>query len=423
MGFTPSFLDELRLRNSLVDVISRRVKLIRRGREFTGLCPFHNEKSPSFTVSEEKGFYHCFGCGAHGDVITFIMEKEGLTFPEAVERLAHDAGMEMPEWTPQDKEKEKARAGLADVNEAAASWFQDQLVSGRGSAARTYVQKRGLKENTIRSFALGYAPSGRTLLKQALEAKGFDEALCIEAGLLIKPEDGESFDRFRNRLMFPIRDRRGRVIAFGGRAMDADAPAKYLNSPETPLFHKGTTLYNLDLAQKAARDQAQIIVAEGYMDVIALSEGGLSHAVAPLGTALTEDQLRMLWRLSPEPLLCFDGDKAGIRAAFRAAERALPMLKPGYSLRFALLPDGEDPDTLIRRQGRQAVEQVLERATPLMDLLWDHLLEQADLSTPERRAALSKNAYSYARQVQDNDVRRFYEDEIRTRLDLSLIHI
>jgi DNA primase len=418
VGFSPSFLDELRLRSPLVDVISKRVKLIRRGREYTGLCPFHNEKSPSFTVSEEKGFYHCFGCGAHGDVITFVMEKEGLSFPEAVERLAHDAGLQMPQWTPEEKEREKARAGLADVNEAAAKWFSDQLYSSRGKSALDYVKQRGLDPKTCQDFTLGFAPSGRTLLKQALLAKGFDEDLIIEAGLLIKPEDGgDSFDRFRNRLMFPIKDRRGRFIAFGGRAMDADAPAKYLNSPETPLFHKGTTLYNIDMAQKAAREKAQVIVGEGYMDVIAMAEGGYPNAVAPLGTALTEDQLRLLWRMAPEPLLCFDGDKAGVRAAMRAAERALPMLKPGYSLRFALLPEGEDPDTLIRSRGTRAFEDVLEHATPLAQLLWDHLASQADLSTPERRAVLVKEVMDMVRHIQNATVRRFYEEDMRARLD------
>jgi len=418
VGFSPNFLDELRIRSPIADVVGRSVKLIRRGREFTGLCPFHNEKSPSFTVSEEKGFYHCFGCGAHGDVITFVMEKEGLSFPEAVERLANDAGLEMPQWTPQDKEREKARAGLVDVNEAAALWFKDQLYSTRGKTALEYVKHRGLNPKTCQDFLMGFAPPGRSLLKQALQAKGFDEDLAVEAGLLIKPDDGgESYDRFRNRLMFPIRDRRGRFIAFGGRAMDKDAPAKYLNSPETPLFHKGTTLYNIDMAQKPARENAQIIVGEGYMDVIAMSEGGFPNAVAPLGTAMTEDQLRLLWRMAPEPLLCFDGDKAGVRAAMRAAERALPLLKPGYSLRFALLPDGEDPDTLIRAQGAGSFEQILEQATPLAQLIWDHHAARADLSTPERRAVLVKDVMGQVRQIENATVKRFYEEEMRARLD------
>lgn len=418
MGFSPSFLDELRLRNPIADVVGRRVKLIRRGREYTGLCPFHNEKTPSFTVSDEKGFYHCFGCGAHGDVITFVMEKEGLTFPEAVERLAQDAGLEMPEQTHEDRMKESRRASLADVNEAAALWFSDQLAGARGEDARAYVTKRGLSPRAVRDFRLGFAPSGRTFLKQALLSKGLDETLLIEAGLLIKPDDGgESYDRFRNRLMFPIRDRRGRVIAFGGRAMEKDAPAKYLNSPETPLFHKGLTLYNLDQAQKSARDGAQIIVAEGYMDVIALVEGGFQAAVAPLGTALTEDQLRILWRMAPEPVLCFDGDKAGVRAAQRAADRALPLLEPGHSLRFALLSDGDDPDSLIRGKGASAFQDVLDRAIPLAELLWDMETRDADLSTPERRAALSRNVRAKVREIANNEVRGFYEDEMRTRLD------
>jgi DNA primase len=421
VGFPPRFLDELRLRVPLTEAVAKRVKLTRRGREFVGLCPFHGEKTPSFTVSEEKGFYHCFGCGAHGDVITFVMEKEGLSFPEAVAQLAAQAGLVLPQMTPQERAAEGARAGLAEVNAAAAAWFADQLASVRGEEARAYVARRGLKGETARRFALGFAPPSRRLLKQALLAKGFAETLLVEAGLVIQPEDGgESYDRFRNRLMFPIRDRRARVIAFGGRAMEAQAHAKYLNSPETPLFHKGTTLYNLDRAQGPAREKAQIIVAEGYMDVIALDEAGFAHAVAPLGTALTEDQLRTLWRLAPEPLLCFDGDGAGIRAAFRAAERALPMLRPGYSLRFALLPKGEDPDSLVRGQGPAAFAAVLEKAVALAELLWDGLVAEADLATPERRAALARDAMAMARKVTDATLRRFYEEEMRRRLDRLL---
>lgn len=416
MGFSANFLDELRSRVSLAETVGRRVKLLKRGREHVGLCPFHNEKTPSFTVSDDKGFYHCFGCGAHGDVITFVQDSEGVGFRDAVERLAAAAGMAIPAPSPQAAREESRRLTLIDANEAAAHWFAEQLRSARGEAARAYLEKRGLKEGTVRDFGLGLAPNGRALMKQALMAKGFDGMLLAEAGLLIKPEDGgDSFDRFRNRLMFPIRDRRGRVIAFGGRALD-DAPAKYLNSPETALFHKGATLYNLDKAQGPARQDAAVIVAEGYMDVIALAQAGFPNAVAPLGTALTEDQLRLLWRLAPEPVLCFDGDSAGARAAWRAAERALPMLSPGQSLRFALLPPGRDPDDLIRESGADAMRGVIGAAMPLADLVWQTLTKDAQTDTPERRAGLEKEIFTLLSSIGDPSLKRFYQQDMNSRL-------
>jgi len=422
VGFSSGFLDELRQRAPLVETVGRRVKLVRRGREHIGLCPFHNEKTPSFTVSDEKGFFHCFGCGAHGDVITFVQDSEGLGFREAVERLASEVGLALPASSPQAAREQARYATLVDANEAAAYWFAEQLQGTRGQAARAYLEKRGLAPATVADFRLGLAPAGRALLKQALIAKGFDETLLAEAGLLIVPEDGgESFDRFRNRLMFPIRDRRGRVIAFGGRALD-DAPAKYLNSPETPLFHKGASLYNLDRAQGPARTQAAIIVAEGYMDVIALAQAGFAHAVAPLGTALSEDQLRLLWRLAPEPVLCFDGDSAGAKAAWRAAQRALPLLQPGHSLRFALLPAGRDPDDLIRSEGAPAMQRVIEAAVPLVDLLWRNLTQTAVLDTPERRAGLEKEIFQMLGQIAHAPLRRFYSQEMGSRLNALFRH-
>ncbi|WP_300297132.1 DNA primase [Ferrovibrio sp.] len=417
MAFPDSFLEELRNRLPLSGVVGRSVRLIKRGREFTGLCPFHNEKSPSFTVNDDKGFFHCFGCGAHGDVIGFVMRNNGLAFPEAVEQLAQEAGLAVPQVRPEDRQKADQVATLGKAMEEATKWFQAQLQANVGAEARVYIQKRGLKPETIERFRMGYAPQSRTALKEALLARGIPEPLLIESGLLIKPEDGgPSYDRFRHRVMFPIGDRRGRIIAFGGRALDADAPAKYLNSPETPLFHKGRNLYNHALAREAARESGTVVVVEGYMDVIALAQAGIEHAVAPLGTALTEEQIALLWRLSAEPILCFDGDNAGWRAALRAADRALPLLEPGHSFRFAILPGGQDPDDLVRNQGRQAMEEVLAAALPLADILWRRETEGRPLDTPERRAALEAALYSLAGQIRNPAVQSHYRDHFRTRL-------
>jgi DNA primase len=417
MAFPDSFLEELRNRLPLSGVVGRSVRLIKRGREFTGLCPFHNEKSPSFTVNDDKGFFHCFGCGAHGDVIGFVMRNSGLAFPEAVEQLAQEAGLAVPQVRPEDRQKADQVATLGKAMEEAAKWFQAQFQAGVGAEARAYIQKRGLKPETIERFRIGYAPQSRTALKEALLARGLPEPLLIEAGLLIKPDDGgPSYDRFRHRVMFPIGDRRGRVIAFGGRALDADAPAKYLNSPETPLFHKGRNLYNHALAREAARESGTVVVVEGYMDVIALAQAGIEHAVAPLGTALTEEQIALLWRLCAEPILCFDGDNAGIRAAMRAADRALPLLEPGHSFRFAILPAGQDPDDLVRSQGRQAMEEVLAAALPMADILWRKETEGRPLDTPERRAALEAALFGLANQIRNPAVQNHYRDHFRSRL-------
>jgi DNA primase len=400
MAFPPEFLDELRARLSLADVIGRRVRLAKKGREWTGLCPFHNEKSPSFFVNEDKGFFHCFGCGAHGDVIGFSMRAGNLAFPEAVEALAGEAGLELPA-----------------VMEAACVFYEQQLRAASGRPAFDYVAGRGLDAATIARFRLGYAPpierGGQGLLKQAL-GRDFSEDLMAEAGLVRRPEDGrDSFDYFRDRVMFPITDRAGRVIAFGGRVL-GDGQPKYLNSPETPLFHKGRVLYGLVQARAAqvrgtAAREAEVIVTEGYMDVIALHRAGFETAVAPLGTALTEEQLAVLWKLTAEPILCFDGDAAGQRAAARALDRALPGLMPGRSLRFAVLPAGEDPDTLVQKFGAPAMRAVLETARPLAETLWAIELAQAPVDTPERRADLEARLAARAAQIADRRVREQYE--------------
>ncbi len=337
MRFPPSLLDEIRARLSVSQVVSRKVPLKRAGREFKGLSPFKQERTPSFTVNDQKGFYHCFASGEHGDIFTFLVKTEGLSFPEAVERLAQEAGVPMPKASPRDAQIEDERARLYALLATASDFFEKQLTT-QAQEARRYLEKRGLGRDAISRFRLGYAPNSKSALKEHLAKAGFSTAEMVASGMLIAGDDiPVAYDRFRHRIMFPIADIKGRVIAFGGRALDPDAPAKYLNSPETPLFHKGTVLFNAHNARAAAHDKGQVIVVEGYMDVIALSEAGFPQTVAPLGTALTEDQLKLLWRMAPEPILCFDGDAAGRRAAFRAVETALPHLRPGFSVQFAFL--------------------------------------------------------------------------------------
>ena len=417
MAFSPQFLDELRARVTLADVVGKRVRLTRRGREHLGLCPFHKEKTPSFTVNEDKGFYHCFGCGAHGSAIDFVMHTEGLSFPEAVERLAGEAGLAVPASTPESRERERKRQTLIDATEAACRLFERNLRLPEGRAAMEYLQRRGLRPETVERFRLGYAFDAKGALKGALAREGIPEALLIEAGLLIKPEEEgrPSYDRFRGRVMFPIADRRGRVIAFGGRVLGEGEP-KYLNSPETPLFHKGSNLYALSHAIPAARAEGRLVVGEGYMDVIALHQAGFAYTVAPLGTALTEDQLVLLWRLVREPILCFDGDLAGRRAAARAAERALPLLKSGFGLRFAELPEREDPDSLIRNQGAQAMARVLEAAVPLSEVLWRIETEGRGIASPEARATLEEKLKAHAVRIQDPTLRGHFLGFFRDRL-------
>ncbi|BBB09458.1 DNA primase [Sphingopyxis sp. EG6] len=414
MTLTPQWLDELRSRITLSTLIGRTVKVTRAGREYKACCPFHNEKTPSFTINDEKGFYHCFGCSAHGDAIRWMTDQRGLSFMDAVKELAAEAGMDVPAPDPRAAKKAEEQASLRDVTQAAADWFAQQLASSNGAPAREYLAKRGISEATRKAFGFGLAPDSRSALKEAL--KKFPTAMLVESGMLIAVDDKEPYDRFRGRLMIPIRDARGRVIAFGGRIL-GDGEPKYLNSPDTPLFDKGRTLYNLDKASPASRQTNRIIVVEGYMDVIALAEAGIADAVAPLGTALTENQLGMLWRMVPVPVLCFDGDSAGQKAAMRAAMRALPLLRPGFSLAFATLPAGQDPDDLVRARGADGFAAIVDEAQPLVERLWAHEVAAGPLTTPEERAALKTRLLAHADAIEDADVRHHYREAFRERLD------
>jgi DNA primase len=420
MRFTPQFLDELRARLPVSEVVGRRVKLKKAGREFKGLSPFQQEKSPSFTVNDQKGFYHDFSSGKHGDIISFLMETEGVGFTEAVERLASMAGMALPAVTPDAAKHEQRRKTLYDVMDLAAKFFCDTLASRFGAKARGYLADRAITPATQLQFRIGYAPGGpgeRFALKEYLGAQGISTEDMVEAGLLIGGEDiPVPYDRFRDRVMFPITDIRNRVIAFGGRALEKDVPAKYLNSPETPLFHKGDNLYNLAPARQATHNGASLIVVEGYVDVIAMVTSGFGGAVAPLGTALTENQLALIWKMADEPILCFDGDRAGQKAAYRAADLALPHLKPGKSLRFALLPEGQDPDDLARSGGRAAIEEVIGAARGLADMLWSREIEGGSFATPERRAALEARIGELSNGIRDEVVRRYYRQDLAERL-------
>jgi DNA primase len=416
MRFSPRFVEELRDRVGITDVVGRKVKLVRRGRNHLGLCPFHSEKTPSFNVNADKGFYHCFGCGVHGDVITFVMETEGLSFPEAVEQLASSVGMPLPARDERDDAREKSRRSLYDVMELAAAFFESELKSSRGAKARAYLDGRQLVGPAVEPFRLGYAPDSRSALKEHLTAKGVLVEDMVEAGLLCARRWGAPYDRFRGRVIFPIADGRGRVIAFGGRTLDPDGKPKYLNSPETPLFKKSTVLFNLGTARKAASQGAMLIAVEGYVDVIALVAAGFHGAVAPLGTALTEEHLQMMWRIAPEPVLCFDGDAAGIKAAQRGIDLALPLLEPGQSLRFALLPGGQDPDDLIRAKGASAMNTVLEEAVGLAEMLWRREIGDADLTTPERRAGAEANLMRHMSEIGDPKVKEHYRSVLGQRL-------
>ncbi len=419
MAFSPQFLDELRNRTVLVDVVSKRVRLTRKGREHQGLCPFHKEKTPSFTVNEDKGFYHCFGCGAHGSAIDFVINMDGLSFPEAVERLAGEAGMDIPVDTPEERERSKRRQSLYDVMEAATVFYEQKLRMPEGRAALDYLHGRGLDDATISAFRLGFAPDGHNVIQPSLRRQDITDEQMIDGGLLIRPDDPDRapYDRFRDRVMFPIGDRRGRIIAFGGRIMGSEEKAaKYLNSPETPLFHKGNVLYNLPRALKASRKKERVIVVEGYMDVIGLSIAGYEEAVAPLGTALTDQQIAELWKITREPVLCFDGDNAGERAADRAATRALPFLKPGYGLRIAKVVPGQDPDSYTKSFRSNFMEQALRDALPLSEVLWQMEIRNRSLRSPEQRAAVQKALEDHTRRIADGTVRSHFQKEFRDRL-------
>jgi DNA primase len=417
MKFDQRFLDDIRARLPVSHVVSKKVQLKKKGREFAGLSPFKDEKTASFFVNDQKGFYHCFASGEHGDIFTFLIKTEGLSFPEAVERLAAEAGVAMPERRQQDPERENRRERLQALMDAAASFFVQQFRSSVGREARNYLEGRQIGEQAIDAFRLGYAPNSRTALRDHLLAKGFTGREMADAGTLISGPDIQTpYDRFRHRVMFPICDAKGRVVAFGGRALSSDQPAKYLNSPETPLFHKGHLLFNAHRARQAAFEADAVIVVEGYMDVIALAQAGFAHAVAPLGTALTEEQIGLLWRMAPEPILCFDGDSAGQKAAHRAIDTVLPNLKAGHSLRFVFLPDDLDPDDLIRQRGSDALKDLLHEARPLVDVLWEREWNAGAWTTPERRAAFEERLRNLIRTIPDPGIRMHYGQLFKDRL-------
>src|SRR6201996_7492760 len=413
MRFTPEFLEEIRARLPTSEVVGRRVKLKRSGREGKGLSPFQQEKTASFFVNHPKHAGVDFSSGLNGNIFDFVMKTEGVTFPEAVERLASMAGVPLPAVTPDAARHEQRRKTLHDVMELAAKFFADTLASRNGAKARGYLGDRAIQPATQLQFRLGYALPDRFALKEYLGGQGIPVEDMVEAGLLIAGDDiTVPYDRFRDRGMFPIADRRGRVIAFGGRALEKDVSAKYLNSPETPLFHKGDNLYNLAPARLAAHNGAPLVVVEGYVDVIAMVGAGFAASVAPLGTALTESQLTLLWKMADEPILCFDGDKAGQKAAWRAADLALPHLAPGKSLRFALLPEGQDPDDLARAGGRAAIEDVIAASRPLAEMIWLREIEGGAPATPERRAALEARINELSRSIQDEVVRKYYRQDL-----------
>ncbi len=426
MRFSNSFLDEIRDRVPISDVIGRRVSWdkrktnVSRG-DYWACCPFHGEKSPSFHCEDRKARYHCFGCGVTGDHFRFLTDLEGLSFPEAVQQIADMAGVVMPVADPIMKKREKERTSLLDVMELATKFFQDQLQTANGARARAYLRDRGLMGRTIETFRLGFAPDSRNALKEFLAGKGVAKEQIEACGLVVHgPEVPVSYDRFRDRIMFPILSSREKVIAFGGRAMSADAPAKYLNSNETELFHKGNVLYNFARARRAAQGangEGTIIAVEGYMDVIALHQAGVENAVAPLGTALTENQLELLWKMTPQPVLCFDGDGAGIRAANRAADLALPHIKPGRTVRFALLPDGKDPDDLVRNEGRAPFDKVMSQAKPLAEMIWSREINTGQFETPEAKAELEARLKQLVAVIADENVRRHYQQDMRDRLN------
>jgi DNA primase len=405
---SPQWLDELRARTTLSSVIAPSVKLIRAGREWKACCPFHDEKTPSFTVNDDKHFYHCFGCGAHGDAIRFLTDHRGLPFMDAVKELAGKAGMEVPAPDPRAKEQAERTASLTEVMAEVAKWYAEKLNAPQGTDAREYLKGRGFDPAIATRFGLGLAPDSRTALKRALAHVGEDR--LIESGMLIKPAEGDSYDRFRGRLMIPIRDARGRVIAFGARVLGQGEP-KYLNSPDTPLFDKGRTLYNIDRAGPASRAAKRLIVVEGYMDVIALDRAGIAEVVAPNGTAVTEAQLERMWRLEASPILCFDGDAAGKKAAIRAATRALPLLRPDRTLRFVELPTGQDPDDLIRSKGREAFEALLASPEPLDARLWRHEFEAEPLTIPEAWASFKERLVAHASAISHADLARMYRED------------
>ena len=411
------FLDELRSRISIADVVGTKVKLTKRGREYLGLCPFHNEKTPSFTVNESKGFYHCFGCGAHGDIVKFEMDANGLPFIDAVKKLADKVGMQLPSWSKESQEQNLKRKSLYEIMDIACAFFEKNLRMPVGAQGLAYFkEKRGLSDETIKKFRLGFAPNNNGL-KALLSSKGVSEHDMAELGLIAVPEDKNRspHDFFRERVMIPIIDKQGNVIAFGGRIMDNSQP-KYLNSPETPIFNKRRILYNMNNAREPAYGSKRLIICEGYMDVIALDCFNFNYAVAPLGTALTEEQIIEAWRVCNTPTLCFDGDGAGIKAAIRSIDRVLPILKAGYSVNYIFLKEKKDPDELLRSLGAPIFEQYLQRAKPLVDILWHKCKMNKDTDTPEQKALIEKETFDEVAKIKDDQIRNYYTQEMKKRI-------
>ena len=418
MSLPNGFLDELRSRICLSDVVGRKVQWdLRKSNQARGdmwaPCPFHQEKTASFHVDDNKGFYYCFGCQAKGDAIGFIKETENVNFIEAVEILASEVGLQMPEFDPKSKEKADRNKILLEIMEQSVNFFRLTLNSNQGKHALEYLKKRGLSSDAIERFEIGFAPADQTTLTQKLIDKGYDLDAIIETGMSVKSDESNRlYDRFRGRIMFPIRDSRGRCIAFGGRSLDSTARAKYLNSPETPLFDKGSNLYNLVSARSAVGRGEPLIVAEGYMDVIALDSGNFNGAIAPLGTAITEKQLQLMWRISPEPIIALDGDKAGLRAAYRLIDLSLPLLRTGKALRFSIMPEGKDPDDLIRNEGASVFKNLIDEAVPMVDLIWKRETEGKSFDSPERRAGLDKSLSDVIALIKDKNLKNHYRDAL-----------
>ncbi|WP_339749287.1 DNA primase [uncultured Maricaulis sp.] len=423
MRLGEDFIDEIKARVRPSDLIGRTVGLKRQGREFVGLSPFKKERSPSFFVNDEKRFYHCFASGKHGDVFTWLEEMEGLSFMEAAERLASEAGLSLPAPDPQAQQTTQHRKSLIEWMEAAQAFYLRALRTPAAEDARRYLKSRGVSGEDCVRFGIGYAPESRTALKDELVTAGAPVGDLVECGLLIEPDSGSPYDRFRHRIMFPIQDPRGRLVAFGGRALSSEAKAKYLNSPETPIFHKGSMLYRFPEARKAASDPKAdirgLIVAEGYLDVIALARAGLEQGVAPLGTAITEEQLQLLWRAGGEPVMCLDGDSAGRAAALKAADRALPLLQAGHTLRFAFMPDGKDPDDILREQGAGALRDVFKQTRSLAELLWEREVGVEPLDDPDRRASFRRRIRTLLAQIAEPDIRAEYKREFDHRMEAA----
>ena len=418
MSLPNGFLDELRSRICLSDVVGRKVQWdLRKSNQARGdmwaPCPFHQEKTASFHVDDNKGFYYCFGCQAKGDAIGFIKETENVNFIEAVEILASEVGLQMPEFDPKSKEKADRNKIMLEIMEQSVNFFRLTLNSKQGKHALEYLKKRGLYADAIERFEIGFAPADQTILTQKLIDKGYDLDAIIETGMSAKSDEGNRiYDRFRGRIMFPIRDSRGRCIAFGGRSLDPAARAKYLNSPETPLFDKGSNLYNLVSARSAVGRGEPLIVTEGYMDVIALDSGNFNGAIAPLGTAITEKQLQLMWRISPEPIIALDGDKAGLRAAYRLIDLSLPLLQTGKALRFSIMPEGKDPDDLIRNEGASLFKNLIDEAVPMVDLIWRRETEGKSFDSPERRAGLDKSLSDVIALIKEKNLKNHYRDAL-----------